>query len=49
VSQFNTLRNAELPVEGRLASVEGATGWLNSPPLSPAELQGKVVLVDFWT
>jgi thiol-disulfide isomerase/thioredoxin len=49
VSQFNTLRNAELPVEGRLASFEGAAGWLNSPPLSPAELQGKVVLVDFWT
>ncbi len=23
--------------------------WLNSPPLSPAELRGKVVLVDFWT
>jgi thiol-disulfide isomerase/thioredoxin len=49
VSPFNTLRNAELPVEGRLASFEGAAGWLNSPPLSPAELQGKVVLVDFWT
>jgi thiol-disulfide isomerase/thioredoxin len=49
VSPFNTLRNAELPVEGRLASFEGATGWLNSPPLSPADLQGKVVLVDFWT
>jgi thiol-disulfide isomerase/thioredoxin len=49
VSQSNALRNAELPVEGRLASFEGAAGWLNSPPLSPAELQGKVVLVDFWT
>jgi thiol-disulfide isomerase/thioredoxin len=24
-------------------------GWLNSSPLSPAELRGKVVLVDFWT
>ncbi len=23
--------------------------WLNSPPLSPAELRGQVVLVDFWT
>jgi thiol-disulfide isomerase/thioredoxin len=49
VSLFNPLRNAELPVEGRLASFEGATGWLNSPPLSPAGLEGKVVLVDFWT
>jgi thiol-disulfide isomerase/thioredoxin len=26
-----------------------ATGWLNSPPLTAAELRGKVVLVDFWT
>jgi thiol-disulfide isomerase/thioredoxin len=38
-----------LPVEGRLPSLEGATGWLNSPPLSPAELGGEVVLVNFWT
>jgi thiol-disulfide isomerase/thioredoxin len=27
----------------------GATGWLNSEPLGPAELRGHVVLVDFWT
>jgi thiol-disulfide isomerase/thioredoxin len=39
----------ELPVEGRLAPFEGATGWLNSPPLTPDELHGRVVLVDFWT
>ena len=32
-----------------LASLRGATGWLNSPPLTAAALQGKVVLVDFWT
>jgi thiol-disulfide isomerase/thioredoxin len=32
-----------------LASFDGATGWLNSPPLTPEELRGKVVLVDFWT
>jgi thiol-disulfide isomerase/thioredoxin len=38
-----------LPVEGELASFEGATGWLNSPPLTPAGLRGKVVLVNFWT
>ena len=24
-----------LPVEGRLPSFEGATGWLNSEPLTP--------------
>jgi thiol-disulfide isomerase/thioredoxin len=39
----------ELPVEGRLASFAGATGWLNSEPLTPEELRGRVVLVDFWT
>ena len=41
--------DAELPVEGHLPSFEGATGWLNSPPLTPAGLRGRVVLVDFWT
>jgi thiol-disulfide isomerase/thioredoxin len=40
---------AELPVEGRLASFEGATGWLNSESLAPEGLRGRVVLVDFWT
>jgi thiol-disulfide isomerase/thioredoxin len=40
---------AELPVEGHLPGFEGATGWLNSPPLTAAELRGKVVLVQFWT
>src|SRR5256885_14725898 len=38
-----------LPGEGRLASFDGATGWLNSRPLTPAELRGNVVLVGFWT
>ena len=35
--------------EGRLPEFSGATGWLNSPPLTRDELRGKVVLVDFWT
>jgi thiol-disulfide isomerase/thioredoxin len=39
----------QLPVEGSLPSLAGATGWLNSPPLTAAGLRGKVVLVDFWT
>jgi thiol-disulfide isomerase/thioredoxin len=38
-----------LPVEGGLASFEGATGWLNSDPLTPEDLRGRVVLVDLWT
>src|SRR5262250_3608869 len=39
----------QLAVEGELPSLGGATSWLNSPPLNPAGLRGKVVLVDFWT
>jgi len=39
----------ELPSGGDLAGFEGATAWLNSEPLTPAGLRGKVVLVDFWT
>jgi thiol-disulfide isomerase/thioredoxin len=38
-----------LPVEGELPSLAGATLWLNSQPLTPAALRGKVVLVDFST
>ena len=38
-----------LAVEGDLRLFEGATGWINSPPLAPAGLRGKVVVVDFWT
>jgi thiol-disulfide isomerase/thioredoxin len=40
---------AQLPVEGHLAGFDGATGWLNSPPLTAAGLRGQVVLVNFWT
>jgi len=35
--------------EGHLPGFDGATGWLNSPPLTTDDLSGKVVLVDFWT
>src|SRR5256884_8784120 len=35
--------------EGVLPSLGGATEWLNSPPLTPAGLRGKVVLIDVWT
>jgi thiol-disulfide isomerase/thioredoxin len=40
---------ALLPVEGRMPSLDGATGWLNSPPLTAADLRGQVVLINFWT
>jgi thiol-disulfide isomerase/thioredoxin len=32
-----------------LASLSSATEWINSPPLTAEGLQGKVVLVQFWT
>ena len=40
-----------MTVFGRLhmPSLGGATEWLQSKPLDPAELRGRVVLVDFWT
>jgi cytochrome c biogenesis protein CcdA/thiol-disulfide isomerase/thioredoxin len=38
-----------LPIEGEIPSLSGATSWVNSSPLSPETLRGKVVLVDFWT
>ncbi|XVV16032.1 redoxin domain-containing protein [Actinoplanes sp. CA-131856] len=38
-----------LPKEGSLPLLDGATGWLNTEPLRPEELRGKVVLVNFWT
>ncbi len=38
-----------LPDEGALPSFSGATGWLNTDPLTLEALRGRVVLVDFWT
>jgi thiol-disulfide isomerase/thioredoxin len=35
--------------ESEFPSLGGATAWLNSPPLTPPGLRGKVVLVQFWT
>ena len=42
-------RPVPLAVEGTFPSLAGATGWLNSQPLTQEALRGKVVLVDFWT
>ena len=38
-----------LPVEGVMPPLSGATTWINSPPLTREQLRGKVVVVDFWT
>jgi thiol-disulfide isomerase/thioredoxin len=32
-----------------MPSLDGATEWLNSEPLGPAELRGHAVVVNFWT
>jgi thiol-disulfide isomerase/thioredoxin len=47
--QQPALAPIDLPIEGKLPSLRGATTWLNSPQLSPADLRGKVVLFEFWT
>jgi thiol-disulfide isomerase/thioredoxin len=44
-----TRSTIRLPIKGDFPSLGGATGWLNSQPLTAAGLRGKVVLVDFWT
>jgi thiol-disulfide isomerase/thioredoxin len=45
MSLFDRLRGPGV----HMPELDGATGWLNTEPLSPAGLLGKVVLVDFWT
>ena len=39
----------QFPFQGRMPTLEGANEWLHSEPLTPADLSGKVVAVDFWT
>ncbi|MGY1792424.1 thioredoxin [Geodermatophilus sp. SYSU D00525] len=40
---------ALLPTEGRMPALDGATGWLNTAPLTTEGLRGRVVVVDFCT
>ncbi|QND73639.1 thioredoxin family protein [Tardiphaga robiniae] len=35
--------------QSQLTSLKAANEWLNSQPLTPEALRGKVVLIDFWT
>ncbi len=34
---------------GKAPELTGIVNWINSPPLSLMQLEGKVVLIDFWT
>lgn len=44
------VRDGKLPVLWpRMPQFSEITAWLNSQPLTPEDLKGKVVLVDFWT
>jgi cytochrome c biogenesis protein CcdA/thiol-disulfide isomerase/thioredoxin len=49
VVKTTAVAGSEFPIEGAMPPLTGATAWLNSPPLTAAQLRGKVVLVDFWT
>src|SRR3984893_3158732 len=49
ISFLHGLPAGPVPGQAALASLERANEWLNSSPLTAADLHGKVVLVDFWT
>lgn len=38
-----------LAAQGSFPGFAGGGPWINSQPLTPASLRGKVVMVDFWT
>ena len=46
---MNDLAKLHLTAMSRMPAFDGATGWLNSEPLTLDALAGKVVAVDFWT
>jgi thiol-disulfide isomerase/thioredoxin len=48
-AQSASAKASSVPVEGEIPSLAGATGWINTSPLTSADLHGKVVLVEFWT
>jgi len=48
-SSAESASSSEATLSGPQASLLGACQWLNTPPLLPSDLRGKVVLVNFWT
>ena len=49
ISFLHGLGGGQTGGQSELASLEHADAWLNSQPLTPSALRGKVVLVHFWT
>lgn len=47
--QMKQTMPGELMNFGKSPEIVGIINWINSPPLSLMQLQGKVVLIDFWT
>jgi thiol-disulfide isomerase/thioredoxin len=43
------ISTSTLRPHARMPALDGATGWLNTEPLTTDGLRGRVVLVDFWT
>jgi thiol-disulfide isomerase/thioredoxin len=48
VAGLLVLTLALAPGSTGIPGFDGNAGWLNGPALTPADLRGKVVLVDFW-
>ena len=46
-ARFGSLAFARTSSE--LSAIGRANTWLNSPPLTPVQLEGKVVVIEFWT
>lgn len=44
-STFSNMTTKPYP----MPPIEGITSWLNSDPITKAQMQNKVVLIDFWT
>src|ERR1044072_6214691 len=49
VAVMKTAEDTRMLQQQMMPSLGRANAWLNTHPLSAAELRGKVVLVDFWT
>ncbi len=48
VALFCDVAPARADPADRILEFDGGSGWLNGAPLTPEELRGKIVLVDFW-